>query len=800
MFQNEHHISIKWLNKADVAANPAESQQERSVDEPGPSAVATSDPVNESNSVQQSSNSSLLRKAVEKIRSFKKATFKSPGKSGTLRKSPRKSPRKYPKSPFQRPSGSVQGGKSPTRNTLTRKSLLNQLNRKQLQQKFDEVASTPFDGKRAVLNSSVSPIIINNGQVEGIIRLTVREPEQINELVPVEARKTQHTRNTVQVLEQIVIPPKINHRISSVEQSPIGVIPVSARPKNLSDVINAQVSEAMLTKRNENFDSSPESDILTSIEEQPELESQMAVNIGSEVEIQSNPVDGDEGLQQHEISQEIIPETQPDRPGTAHSNASVRYSQRYLADSSSDASSVGSEILENFCESILPNNLAAISPLAPPLVQSILQSNNTNSTRQSTNSSLFTRPKSGRVQKKKKKTIPNAAIQSYLELNRSDSDANPLHRTVLKRSTNNKSKRTLYSQRFDDSPQRVTFSNIRPSEHIPETQPETDKTQPKKTRTTIVEDIEIENQSTSPEKPRRTTRSSLKQLQNVHKQQNTGKRTSTRQAPVKKVVPAKKNTPQEESETSEINKDTSGLSSKENVQPQPNKNAQPRKPRNNIRKKNGTENKQDQLVNTRTRVSTYIQPDSGTQKSNKGSVNTVNVFVDSDESVEVERPKAKATRQGRSKKVVPSSVTTLESAANVNGTRQNNKATTNIVDVSEDPDERPKAIATRQGRAKKQDQPKAKATRQGTSRKVLSSPESLVESVALVNGIRKSARTKYLPSNGRNTKIVATAEVLGEIYKKCAPPHIPVLPKHLTTTFKSRNHHPGGKSKYRFLV
>uniref|UniRef100_A0A336LKW8 CSON011063 protein n=1 Tax=Culicoides sonorensis TaxID=179676 RepID=A0A336LKW8_CULSO len=362
----------------------------------------------------------------------------------------------------------------PAKTSLSRRVLT-----KQTDQPFDEVASTPLVGHRVQLNSSVSPITVH-----GIKRLSVLKPEVVNQLVgneqndinvspskKLKSPRKKQTQNQVVVLNQIVIPPETAPSVTEPYISPVGIVSSTnqMRPKNLSNIIEANQQNmsspnipSMIPERNENFDScssSGHTDIMTSLSNNDQncsinrMQEKNNVPENEEVipETQEHQRDEEDAIfeTEHNQSEEIIPETQKDQskeiiPETQEDqqvNASRRIERR-----TSSSSSCSSNMLLYFNESLLPTNeMTSRSPYGPPLLRTILRDMN-----RDTSERRQTIVSSNVKSKKGKKSSINLAAKTYLELNNSDEESSRRHSKIQSIKSKNSTKRTLYSERFDD--------------------------------------------------------------------------------------------------------------------------------------------------------------------------------------------------------------------------------------------------------------------------------------------------------------------------------------------------------------
>lgn len=302
------------------------------------------------------------------------------------------------------------------RNTLTRRAVLKNIDQ---QGASIDVASTPMTGHKAPLNASASPI-----KKASVARFSIRKPSEINQMIQTSPIKSPTSnknarrleKNRVHVLDQVIIPPERPVQVDAELISPVGIVhgTENIRPKNLSQMIDQHRQSHridMIPERNENFEtcSSASSE-----------HSQILVNDVHDEEV-------------------IIPETQEDEVPLSQVSRHVE-----RKDSSSSSSSASSGVLYGFNESILPSNdLTTRSPCGPPLLQTILTNINRPSTNitQKPHETLTTKNTKG----KRRTSKINSAVKKYLDINKSDSST----RRSKSRLTNNKSKRKLYSERFD---------------------------------------------------------------------------------------------------------------------------------------------------------------------------------------------------------------------------------------------------------------------------------------------------------------------------------------------------------------
>ncbi|XP_063696315.1 titin-like isoform X2 [Culicoides brevitarsis] len=386
--------------------------------------------------------------------------------------SPRKSPRKSK-------------GLSPRRVTLTRKEILNNIDKKSTY----DVMSTPITGHRASLNASESPIRLAASSSR---RISVLKPEIINKGVEEKRQNTpkktlNNSKCTVVVLENVEIAPvEISSDDMNVEQvSPIGILQRNdnIRPKNLSNMIDqnksrqsSSLSLSMIPERNENFeqintdtDSGCEEiateprqkEIIVPETQDPDLEEHEEVP-----ETQEEPQNEEEIVpetqEEPQDEEEIVPETQENSP--------PRNKRRGRRTSTSSNSSVSSGLpLPHFNESLLPiNDIQTRSPFGPPLLRTIL---NVSQDKNETVAKSVPTKKPG-----KRKTSVNTEAQAYFDINKSPEKKSSPSKSSRKSSLKNinKSKKRLYSQRFEEDEVESTSPDVTETRNdeiiIPETQ------------------------------------------------------------------------------------------------------------------------------------------------------------------------------------------------------------------------------------------------------------------------------------------------------------------------------------------
>lgn len=119
------------------------------------------------------------------------------------------------------------------RTILTRKALLNNIDQQKKGPMFDQIASTPKVGHRELLDASISPITLS-----GTKRITVRNPEQVNQMIeqngaghksPIKTTRKTCNNNQIVVLEQVVISSDESQNQVEANQddpitSPIGIL------------------------------------------------------------------------------------------------------------------------------------------------------------------------------------------------------------------------------------------------------------------------------------------------------------------------------------------------------------------------------------------------------------------------------------------------------------------------------------------------------------------------------------------------------------------------------------------------